>query len=88
MLTLASCDLMKSLDEYEPLYSLPAETAITGEPTAELALAGLYSGFRQEAADQEILKFILSGLYERISQGSFYYNTRPEFIGGSAIIPF
>nr|WP_315242276.1 RagB/SusD family nutrient uptake outer membrane protein [uncultured Flavobacterium sp.] len=40
---LGSCDLTKDLDEYEPLNSLPAETAIADESSSELALTGVYS---------------------------------------------
>ncbi|WP_159433462.1 RagB/SusD family nutrient uptake outer membrane protein [Flavobacterium saccharophilum] len=43
-----SCDLTKDLDEYEPLYSLPAETAISDESSAELALTGVYAILQQK----------------------------------------
>lgn len=39
----SSCELANELDDYEPLYSLPAENAIYNESSAELALAGVYS---------------------------------------------
>ncbi|WP_282135768.1 RagB/SusD family nutrient uptake outer membrane protein [Seonamhaeicola maritimus] len=40
-----SCQLTEDLDDYEPLFSLEAETAIVDEATAELALTGIYSGY-------------------------------------------
>ncbi|MFL1010936.1 RagB/SusD family nutrient uptake outer membrane protein [Flavisericum labens] len=40
---ITSCELANDLDDYEPLYSLPAEDAIYDESSAELALAGVYS---------------------------------------------
>ncbi|HYQ57497.1 MAG TPA: RagB/SusD family nutrient uptake outer membrane protein, partial [Draconibacterium sp.] len=82
LLGFASCELTPELDDYEPLYSLPAETAITGEPTAELALTGIYSGFRQLSSgsgNPEI--YIVPDLMSGYAQGSFYNSTDPEVIG-------
>ncbi|MCK0131239.1 RagB/SusD family nutrient uptake outer membrane protein [Flavobacteriaceae bacterium F08102] len=47
LLVLTSCQLAENLDEFEPLYSLPAETAISDETSAELTLAGMYASLRQ-----------------------------------------
>ncbi len=43
LLVLTSCELANELDDYKPLYSLPAEDAVYNESSAELALAGVYS---------------------------------------------
>ncbi|UMB61588.1 RagB/SusD family nutrient uptake outer membrane protein [Lutibacter sp. A80] len=47
LLLLTSCQLTEDLDEYEPLYSLPGETAISNQTSAELALTGMYATLRQ-----------------------------------------
>lgn len=82
LLTLGSCELAKDLDDYQPLYSLPAETAITNEASADLALTGIYSGFRQRSSgsgNPEI--YIVPDIMAGFSQVSFYYNTNPESVG-------
>ena len=43
LLSVTSCQLTEELEDYEPLYALDAETAITSEKTAELALVGAYA---------------------------------------------
>lgn len=48
LVSLTSCDLTQDLDEYEPIYSLPAETAIADESSAELALTGVYAILQQK----------------------------------------
>lgn len=45
---LISCDLTKDLDDYQPINSLPAETAISDQSSAELALTGVYSILQQK----------------------------------------
>lgn len=82
LLTLSSCELAKDLDDYKPIYSLPAETAITNEASADLALTGIYSGFRQRSGgsgNPEI--YIVPDVMAGFSQISFYYNTTPESVG-------
>lgn len=62
---LISCDLTKELDDYEPLYSLPAETAISDESSAELALTGVYSILQQKGGANpncSIIGSTLSGI--------------------------
>lgn len=60
---LTSCDLARDLDDYEPLNSLPAETAITNENTSELALAGIYSTLLNGSSPElSILGSKLSGV--------------------------
>lgn len=80
--TVACEDITQDLDEFEPLYSLPAATAITGEPSAELALVGVYSGFRQRSAgsgNPEI--YIIPDILSGYAQVSFYYSDSPENAG-------
>jgi len=48
-LLFTSCELAQPLDDYEPLYSLDAETAIADETSAELALTGMYSVLLQQS---------------------------------------
>lgn len=62
---LVSCDLTKDLDEYEPIYSLPAETAITDESSSELALTGVYAILQQKGGsnpDNSMIGSTLSGI--------------------------
>ncbi|MGE0078275.1 MAG: RagB/SusD family nutrient uptake outer membrane protein [Bacteroidales bacterium] len=82
LLGFISCDLTPSLDDYTPLYSLPAESAITNESSAELALTGIYSGFRQRSSgsgNPEI--YIVPDLLAGFSQISYYYSSNVECIG-------
>lgn len=67
---MTSCSLTPDLDSYEPLYSLPAEGAISNESSAELALAGTYKVLRDNVY-YSILPSMLSGTDE----GSFVVQT-------------
>jgi hypothetical protein len=67
---MTSCSLAPDLDSYEPLYSLPAEQAISNESSAELALAGTYKVLRDNVY-YSILPSMLSGTDE----GSFVVQT-------------
>ncbi|MFH6991618.1 RagB/SusD family nutrient uptake outer membrane protein [Flavobacterium sp. FlaQc-48] len=76
---MTSCDLAPNLDDYEPLYSLPAEGAIYNESSAELALTGTYSVL-QKNVYYSVLPSMLSGMDE----GSFFIasgNADPEHMG-------
>ncbi|MDQ2178439.1 RagB/SusD family nutrient uptake outer membrane protein [Marinifilum sp. D714] len=80
LLSMVACDdITKELDDFDPLYSVPAETAIVDEASAELALTGVYATFRQANYGPEIHLFpdVLSGY----GQNSFYNSTRPENMG-------
>ena len=48
-IALSSCELTRELDDFDPLFALDADEAINNEATAELALVGIYSGFRQRS---------------------------------------
>ena len=79
---LASCDLTPRLDDYEPLYSLPAEEAIDGEPAAELALSGIYSGFRQlSSGNGNPQIYIFPDMMSGYTQPSAYNNTEQQVMG-------
>ena len=47
MVFFTSCEVANDLEEFDPLFSLPAETAIKDESTAELALTGMYAILQQ-----------------------------------------
>lgn len=46
-LVIFGCELTQPLEDFQPNFSLDAETAISDQSSAELALAGMYSGFQQ-----------------------------------------
>lgn len=65
-ISLTSCQLTEDIEDYKPSYSLDAETAINNQATAELALGGVYSGFRQRSTSSGnpeiyLLPSVLSG---------------------------
>lgn len=66
MMFFTSCDITRDLDEFEPLFSLPAETAISNESSAEIALAGMYSIL--QSPNLSILPSTLSG----VNAGGFF----------------
>lgn len=81
LISLSSCELARDLDDFEPNYALDADAAIVDEASAELALAGVYSGFRQRsvgAGNPEIyyIPSLMSGL---MLNSSFY--TNQEMLG-------
>ncbi len=63
LLNMTACDIAQNLDDFDPLYSIPAEDAIVGESSAELALTGVYATFRQADYGPDIFQFpdVLSG---------------------------
>lgn len=77
LIFLSSCQLSEDLDEFEPLYSLPAETAIHDETSAELALAGMYASLQGGAfPDYSIMGSTLSGV-----DAGGYFRTNIESLG-------
>ncbi|WP_268224479.1 RagB/SusD family nutrient uptake outer membrane protein [Sinomicrobium oceani] len=81
LISLSSCELARDLDDFEPNYALDADAAIVDEASAELALAGVYSGFRQRsigAGNPEIyyIPSLMSGLMLNSS-----FNTNQETMG-------
>lgn len=89
-INLFSCELVQELDDYEPLYALNADIAITNEATAELALTGVYSGFRQrssESGNPEIylIPSIMSGTL--INSTRFNNGTEAQGYSNNSPIP-
>ena len=66
LLGFTSCQLAEDLDEFEPLFSLPADGSIVDEASAELALAGVYAGFGSNIGrgnpELVIMPSLMSGL--------------------------
>ena len=70
LIGLSSCEVANDLDEYDPLFKLPAEGAISNEGSAELALAGVYAAFRQSSSGSGtpelfLIPSVLSGTMAR-----------------------
>ena len=72
MVFFTSCDITKDLDEFEPLFSLPAETAIADESSAEIALAGMYSILQQNDAEGNPNHSILPSTLSGVNTGGFF----------------
>ncbi len=80
LLVMSACgDIAQSLDDFEPLYSIPTEDAIAGEASAELALIGVYATFRQAdyGPDMFMIPDVLSG-YASVGASSV---TNPQQAG-------
>src|SRR5699024_5332780 len=79
LIIITSCDLVKSVDDYEPLYSLPSQEAITDDVSAELALTGAYSALRQQSVQSgnPQISIVPSILGITAKNGSFYTDS-PE----------
>lgn len=73
-----SCQLAEELDDYEPLYSLDAETAITTEEAAELALVGAYAAFTQGGDGGFPRMWLISDIFSGYSAVGSFYLTDPE----------
>ncbi len=58
LITMYSCDLTESIDDYEPLYSLESENSIIDEETSELAINGVYSIYRSNPIDITIINLL------------------------------
>ncbi|MBC9795825.1 RagB/SusD family nutrient uptake outer membrane protein [Sinomicrobium weinanense] len=79
---LSSCELARDLDDFEPNYTLPADEAIVDEASAELALAGVYSGFRQRSSgsgNPEI--YLIPSLMSGVLTNNALFNTGAEALG-------
>ncbi|WP_461532455.1 RagB/SusD family nutrient uptake outer membrane protein [Sinomicrobium sp.] len=79
---LNSCQLTEDLDDYKPLYSLEAETAINTQETAELALVGAYAAFRQKSSGGAFPEmFLIPDIFSGYSTSGSFYASRPEDSG-------
>ncbi|SFZ93090.1 Starch-binding associating with outer membrane [Flaviramulus basaltis] len=72
LMCLTSCELTRDLDEFDPLYSLPAETAISDESSAEIALAGMYSILHQNDAEGNPNHSILPSTLSGVNAGGYF----------------
>lgn len=82
ILLTSACQLAKDLDEYEPLYALDAETAIKNEATAELALTGVYAGFRQKSTTSGIpMMYLAPDIMSGFSTVTSRNLSNPEYAG-------
>ncbi|RAV28952.1 RagB/SusD family nutrient uptake outer membrane protein [Sinomicrobium soli] len=95
IMSLSSCELAKDLDDYEPNYALDADKAIVDEASAELALAGVYSGFRQRSSSGGIPEIYLvpslmsgsminNSLFNNTAEVLGYVNNNPIAIGATS----
>ncbi|MGS0524407.1 RagB/SusD family nutrient uptake outer membrane protein [Zobellia nedashkovskayae] len=91
LICLSSCQLAEDLDEYEPLFALNADTAITNEASAELALTGIYGAFLQDSGIPRIylIPSIMSGtlinnsFFNTDDEAQGYLNNNPVSVGAS-----
>lgn len=66
ILAIVGLNACQKIDDLEPIYSLPAETAIANEATSEIALIGIYAGFGSNSGSGNpeiyMMPSLLSGL--------------------------
>ncbi|MFD2036278.1 RagB/SusD family nutrient uptake outer membrane protein [Belliella marina] len=78
---LSSCDLARDLESFNPNFALDADEAIVNEASAELALIGVYSGFRQRSSgsgNPEI--YLIPSLMSGVLTNTLF-NTGQEALG-------
>jgi starch-binding outer membrane protein, SusD/RagB family len=81
LLTVSSCQLTEDLDNYEPQYVLEADTAIKDQTSAELALTGVYSAFRQTSTSATPIMYIIPDIMSGYSANGYAANGNPEALG-------
>ncbi|MCK0131558.1 RagB/SusD family nutrient uptake outer membrane protein [Flavobacteriaceae bacterium F08102] len=83
MMQMTSCELSESLEDYKPKYALEAETAITNEKTAELALLGVYGAFLEKSSfDGPFpMLFIIPDIFSGYSMSGPFSISEPEVSG-------
>jgi len=82
ILSISSCQLTEDIDDFEPLFSLSAETGISNESTAELALTGAYSGFNQRSGNSGLPElFQIPSKLSGLAINGFSTISSPEHIG-------
>ena len=81
ILSISSCQLTEDLDDYKPEYALEADQAIKSESSAELALVGVYSAFRQKSTGAAFpTMYLVPDIMSGYSTNGSYSNT-PEALG-------
>lgn len=79
LLLFASCsDVTRDLDSFEPLYSLPAETAISDESSSEIALTGAYALLQQNDAEGNPNLSILPSTLSGVNAGGYFIFLQAE----------
>ncbi|WP_346882072.1 RagB/SusD family nutrient uptake outer membrane protein [uncultured Algibacter sp.] len=69
----SSCELSEEIDDFEPLFSLPSETGISDENSAELALTGVYARLRREETGPGIPDFLIyPSILSGVADGTFF----------------
>ncbi|WP_316794987.1 RagB/SusD family nutrient uptake outer membrane protein [Pedobacter agri] len=88
MLVTSSCEVAENLDDYKPQYALEADQAIKSEASAELALVGVYSAFRQNSNSSAFpIMYLVPDIMSGYSTNGFASNGRAETIGWSTNNP-
>ncbi|WP_257670581.1 RagB/SusD family nutrient uptake outer membrane protein [Parapedobacter tibetensis] len=78
-ISLCSCQLVVDLDDRIPKYALDADDAIVNERTAELALIGVYAGFRQRGTAEGTPQiFLLPSILSGAGTPNLAFNNTPE----------
>ncbi|MDD7885252.1 RagB/SusD family nutrient uptake outer membrane protein [Flavivirga sp. 57AJ16] len=74
-----SCQIAEELEDRTPKYALDADKAIVDEVTAELALIGVYSGFRQRGSVEGMPQiFLLPSILSGTGTPNLIFNDTPE----------
>lgn len=93
ILSASSCQLTEDLEDYKPAYALEADVAIKSEASAELALVGVYSAFRQKSSGAAFPMMYLvpdimsgystNGAFSTSAEAVGWYANNPLAIGAS-----
>lgn len=82
ILTANSCQLTEDLDDYKPKYALEVDEAIQSEASAELALTGVYSAFRQQSSPAAFpIMFLVPDLLSGYSTNGYANASNVEPLG-------
>lgn len=88
LLAAGSCQLTEELDDYKPQYALEVDVAITNEASAELALVGVYSAFRQKSTTSGFpTMYIVPDIMSGYSTNGIFAAGSPEATGWSTNNP-
>lgn len=81
LLIVSSCQLTEDLNDYKPKYALEADNAIKDQASAELALVGVYSAFRQQSIGAAPMLYIIPDIMSGYSTNGYTANSDPEALG-------
>lgn len=71
---ITSCQLTEPLDDLEPLFQLNADNAIATSTSAELALIGAYTGFRQNTGGGTPELFMFPSFMSGLAAPTFFFD--------------